>query len=55
LSSVLIAYDDTGSDGATLGGGSKISLTENIEHYDGDFIIHAEGESGGIHDLQAAT
>jgi len=50
-----IAYDDTGSDGATLGGGSQISLSENIEHHDRDFIIHAEGESGGIHDLQAAA
>jgi len=51
----LLARDDTGSDGATLGGCPQISLPEDVEHYDGDFIIHAEGESSGIHDLQSAT
>ena len=40
--SVLLARDDTGSDGATLGGGPQISLSEDVEHYDGNFIIHAE-------------
>jgi len=38
----LIAHDDAGSDGATLSGGPQISLSEDIEHYDGNFIIHAE-------------
>jgi len=37
-----------------LGGGPEVALAEDVEHHDGDLVVHAKGEGGGIHDLEPA-
>jgi len=38
-----------------LGGGAEVALAENVEHHDGDLVVHAEGEGGGVHHLEPAS
>jgi len=37
-----------------LGGGPEVAFAEDVEHHDRDLVVHAEGEGGGIHDLEPA-
>jgi len=38
---ILIPGDDAGADRPALGGGAEVALAENVEHHDGDLVIHA--------------
>ena len=51
----LISRDDAGADRPALGGGAEVALAENVKHHDGDLVVHAEGESGGVHHLETAS
>ena len=50
-----IPGDDAGADRPALGGGAEVALAENVEHHDGNLVVHAEGKGGGIHHLEPAS
>jgi len=51
----LVASDDAGADRPALGGGAEVALAENVEHHDGNLIVHAKGKGSGVHDLKPAA